>query len=56
MDEHWNPAWPAEWQRHYAALRELVRDQEGSAEVLPGFTVHGMNVGKWLVRQREPEV
>jgi hypothetical protein len=56
VDEHWNPSWSADWQRHYAALRELVRDEEGPAEVLPGFTVHGMDVGKWLARQRKPEV
>ncbi|MGY3206244.1 hypothetical protein ACVW19_006759 [Streptomyces sp. TE5632] len=45
-----------QWQRRYAALRELVRDEEGPAEVLPGFTVHGIDVGKWLARQRKPEV
>ncbi|MGW2914893.1 Helicase associated domain protein [Streptomyces asoensis] len=56
VDEDWNPAWPAEWQRHYAALRELVRDEKGRAEVLPGFTVHGKDIGKWLVRQRTPKV
>ncbi|WP_018569192.1 DEAD/DEAH box helicase [Streptomyces sp. PsTaAH-124] len=55
VDEDWNPSWSAEWQRHYAALRELVRDEDGPA-VLPGFTVHGMDVGKWLARQRKPEV
>ncbi|AVH61694.1 MULTISPECIES: DEAD/DEAH box helicase [Streptomyces] len=56
VDEDWNPEWPAEWQRHFAALRELVRDEDGPAEVLPGFTVHGMDVGKWLARQQKPEV
>ncbi|MYW31116.1 DEAD/DEAH box helicase [Streptomyces sp. SID2119] len=59
VDAHWNPAWSAEWQRHYAALRELVADEEGQAdavEVLPGFTVHGMDVGKWLVKQRQRAV
>ncbi|WP_327258280.1 MULTISPECIES: DEAD/DEAH box helicase [unclassified Streptomyces] len=56
VDEDWNPVWPAEWQRHYAALRELVRDEEGQAEVLPGFTVHGMDIGKWLAKQRTPKV
>ncbi|MFE2045303.1 Helicase associated domain protein [Streptomyces sp. NPDC059477] len=55
VDEDWNPEWPADWQRHFAALRELVREEEG-AEVMPGFTVHGMDVGKWLDRQRKPEV
>ncbi len=39
IGEDWNPSWPADWQRHYAALRELVRDEEGATEVLPGFTI-----------------
>ncbi|WP_436848734.1 helicase associated domain-containing protein [Streptomyces asoensis] len=56
VDEDWNPVWPADWQRHYAALRELVRDEEGQAEVLPGVTVHGMDIGKWLARQRTRKV
>ncbi|MFD8212809.1 helicase associated domain-containing protein [Streptomyces sp. NPDC059697] len=56
VDEDWNPSWPAEWQRHFAALRELMADEEGQAEVLPGFTVHGMDIGKWLAKQRKPEV
>ncbi|MFJ1975301.1 Helicase associated domain protein [Streptomyces sp. NPDC087903] len=59
VDEDWNPSWPADWQRHYAALRELVADETGQAgqtEVLPGLTVHGMDIGKWLTRQRKPEV
>ncbi|APS17503.1 helicase [Streptomyces sp. Tue 6075] len=59
VDKDWNPAWPADWQRHYAALRELLADEEGQAgavEVLPGLTVHGMDIGKWLARQRTPRV
>ncbi|CAL9637267.1 hypothetical protein SUDANB60_06208 (plasmid) [Streptomyces sp. enrichment culture] len=56
VDKDWNTQWPAEWQRHYAALRELVADEEGQQEVLPGVTVHGMDIGKWLARQRKPEV
>ncbi|MEU0575397.1 DEAD/DEAH box helicase [Dermacoccus nishinomiyaensis] len=59
VDKHWNPPWPAEWQRHYAAVRELLtdeRDQAGGAKVLPGFTVHGMDVGKWLAKQRTSKV
>ncbi|MFF2923838.1 helicase associated domain-containing protein [Streptomyces celluloflavus] len=41
VDEHWDPAWPAEWQRYYAALRELLTDEEnhydarGHVEALP---------------------
>ncbi|WP_282089327.1 DEAD/DEAH box helicase [Streptomyces tendae] len=59
VDEDWNPEWPAEWQRHYAALRELVRDEDGQVggvDVLPGVTVHGMDVGKWLAKHRMPKV
>ncbi|MFD3678576.1 helicase associated domain-containing protein [Streptomyces sp. NPDC058613] len=56
VDEHWDPAWPAEWQRHFAALRELLTDEEDHSDVLPGFTVHGMDVGKWLARQRQHTV
>lgn len=56
VDKDWKPLWSAERQRHYAALRELVADGEGRADVLPGFTVHGMDNGKWPARQRRPEV
>ncbi|MFL3871347.1 Helicase associated domain protein [Streptomyces griseobrunneus] len=59
VDADWNPSWSAEWQRRYAALRELVAGeggQAGAVEVMPGFTVHGMDIGKWLARQRRPEV
>ncbi|MFJ4467352.1 Helicase associated domain protein [Streptomyces sp. NPDC089424] len=56
VDADWNPAWPADWQRHYAALRELVRDEAGQADFLPGVTVHGMDIGKWLAKQRQPAV
>lgn len=30
--------------------------EEVQAEVLPGVTVYGMDVGKWLARQRMPKV
>ncbi len=59
VDPDWNPAWPADWQRHYAALRELLRDENeeaGRAEVLPGVTIHGQDVGKWLARQRTTKI
>ncbi|MGD3112494.1 Helicase associated domain protein [Streptomyces sp. YGL11-2] len=60
VDENWNPKWPAVWQRHYAALRELVRDEEDQAGqtdlVLPGITVHGMDIGRWLAKQRRHTV
>jgi hypothetical protein len=53
LDPDWNPEWPAEWQRHYAALRELVREENDPAIVTPGITVHGMDIGRWLRRNRE---
>ena len=53
VDQDWNPAWPADWQRHYTAVRELVRDEQGQADVLPGLTIHGMDIGKWLNKQRQ---
>lgn len=62
IDPDWNPSWPAVWQRHYAALHELLADEVGEAsqagqtEVLPGVTVHGMDIGKWLAKQRKPAV
>ncbi|QIT48646.1 hypothetical protein HCX60_00070 [Streptomyces antibioticus] len=56
VDEDWNPSWPAEWQRHYAALRELLRDEDGHTDVLPGVTIHGMDIGRWLAKQRQHDV
>ncbi|CAM5668457.1 MULTISPECIES: helicase associated domain-containing protein [Streptomyces] len=32
-----------------------MADEEGQAEVLPGFTVHGMGIGKWLAWQYKTE-
>ncbi|WP_375790188.1 helicase associated domain-containing protein [Streptomyces telluris] len=55
VDEDWNPAWPADWQRHYAAVRELLAGED-QAQVLPGVTVHGMDVGRWLQKQRRHAV
>ncbi|WP_324907841.1 helicase associated domain-containing protein [Streptomyces sp. CB01635] len=52
----WNPQWPPDWQRHYAAVREMLRDEASLTELQPGVTVHGMNIGRWLARQRKPEV
>ncbi|WP_338775240.1 Helicase associated domain protein, partial [Streptomyces sp. DG1A-41] len=55
LDPDWNPAWPADWQRNYAALRELLRDED-QADVLPGVTVHGMDVGRFVQRNRQHTV
>ena len=53
VDEDWNPAWPPEWQRHFAAVREMLREEDKPV-LLPGVTVHGMDVGRWLAKQRQP--
>ncbi|WP_331725400.1 Helicase associated domain protein [Streptomyces zaomyceticus] len=56
VDEDWNPLWPAEWQRHYAVVREMLAEETILAYVEPGVTVHGMDIGKWLAKQRKAEV
>ncbi|WP_053748123.1 helicase associated domain-containing protein [Streptomyces sp. MMG1533] len=56
VDEHWNPAWPVDWQRHYAAVRELLREEAGVTELQPGITCHGMDVGRWLQKNRQHAV
>ncbi|MET8454715.1 helicase associated domain-containing protein, partial [Streptomyces sp. NPDC005209] len=56
IDKHWNPDWPADWQRHYAAAREMLREETDQTQLLPGVTVHGMDIGTWLARQRQPTV
>lgn len=56
IDPDWAPQWPVEWQRHYAAVRDLLADETGPTEVLPGVTVYGMDVGKWFQRQRDHTV
>ncbi|WP_435855031.1 Helicase associated domain protein [Streptomyces massasporeus] len=56
VDEDWNPDWPADWQRHYAAVRELVREESNPAVVTPGVAVHGMDIGRWLHKNRQHAV
>lgn len=56
VDEDWNPAWVAKWQRHYAAVREILVEESVLAYVEPGVTVHGMDVGRWLQKQRQHTV
>ncbi|MFB7454670.1 Helicase associated domain protein [Streptomyces sp. NPDC056194] len=56
IDEDWNPTWPPEWQRHYAVVREMLAEETILGYIEPGVTVHGMDIGKWLAKQRKPEV
>jgi len=54
IDPDWNPDWPLDWQRHYAGVRELVTELGADlADLEPGVTIHGHDVGKWLDRQRQ---
>jgi hypothetical protein len=53
IDEDWNPGWPMDWQRSYAALAQLVQAGTAWGEIEPGTGLHGMDVGRWLHRQRQ---
>ncbi|MFC5664989.1 helicase associated domain-containing protein [Kitasatospora misakiensis] len=50
IDPDWNPGWPLEWQRHYAAVRVCVQGGAKLSDLLPGVTIHGLDVGRWLER------
>ncbi|MTE17558.1 helicase [Streptomyces sp. TRM43335] len=55
IDPDWNPAaqgWTVDWQRHYAKLRACIEGGATPAEIRPGVTVGGEDVGLWLARQR----
>nr|WP_243876592.1 helicase associated domain-containing protein [Streptomyces sp. 846.5] len=57
IDPDWNPAWPLDWQRHYAGVRECVTQLGAElADLEPGVTIHGHNIGRWLERQRQTVV
>ncbi|MBK3590056.1 helicase associated domain-containing protein, partial [Streptomyces sp. MBT57] len=53
IDPDWNPAWPVDWQRHYAALAGLVAPGSVVGYVEPGAMVNGLDVGAWLAAQRD---
>ncbi|WP_308295210.1 Helicase associated domain protein [Streptomyces sp. PSAA01] len=53
IDPDWNPEWPIDWQRRYAALASMLADQATLAELLPGVTFDDQDIGAWLTAQRE---
>ncbi|MGW1469029.1 Helicase associated domain protein [Streptomyces sp. NPDC002308] len=53
IDPDWNPVWPVDWQRHYAALKSLVASGSVPAYVEPGAIVNGLDVGRWLAAQQD---
>ncbi|MFD8406042.1 Helicase associated domain protein [Streptomyces anulatus] len=57
IDPDWNPTgWSVDWQRHYAATRILLGEEQGPADILPGVTVNGCDVGTWTTKQTDPTV
>ncbi|WP_410540498.1 Helicase associated domain protein [Streptomyces sp. KL2] len=55
IDPDWNPAakgWTVDWQRHYAKVRACIHGGATLAEIRPGVTVGGEDIGLWLARQR----
>ncbi|MDG9705887.1 DEAD/DEAH box helicase [Streptomyces sp. DH37] len=55
IDPDWSPAekgWTVDWQRHYAAVRACIHSGATLAEIRPGVTIGGEDIGLWLARQR----
>jgi hypothetical protein len=42
-----------DWQRHYAAVTEVLDLGAELVDLEEGVTVHGTGVGRWLERQRQ---
>ncbi|SFD82323.1 DEAD/DEAH box helicase, partial [Streptomyces aidingensis] len=58
IDPEWNPGalgWTVEWQRMYVKVQTCLDGGAELADLLPGVTVGGEDVGRWLARQTEPE-
>ncbi len=56
VDSDWNCPWPLDWQRHYRVLANLAADEPDGhlPDIPPGVTFDGDDLGRWLVRMREP--
>ncbi|MGW7824691.1 Helicase associated domain protein [Streptomyces puniciscabiei] len=53
IDPDWRPDWPIDWQRTYAGVARLLSRGAELDEILPGVTAGGVDVGRWLERQRQ---
>ncbi|MFE0880169.1 Helicase associated domain protein [Streptomyces smyrnaeus] len=51
IDPDWNPDWPLAWQRHYAKARWLLDQGATLAELQPGVSLGGDDIGSWLTEQ-----
>ncbi|MEV0193122.1 Helicase associated domain protein [Kitasatospora purpeofusca] len=56
IDPDWNPQWPLVWQRHLAGVALCLDGGATLADLVPGVSVHGDDIGRWLERQRRPAV
>ena len=55
IDPDWAPAWPVDWQRAYAVVRQLVDEGEPLGSIAPGIIrIGGEDIGRWIHTQREP--
>ncbi|WP_392900984.1 Helicase associated domain protein [Streptomyces sp. LN699] len=55
IDPDWNPrdaGWTVDWQRHHAYLTQILADGTRLADVVPGVTLHGDDIGRWLTTQQ----
>ncbi|MFJ9854977.1 helicase associated domain-containing protein [Streptomyces sp. NPDC101150] len=53
IDRYWNPPWPFGWQQRYSALTTVLADGATLAEILPGVTIGGQDIGAWLHTQQQ---
>ncbi|QID39774.1 DEAD/DEAH box helicase family protein [Streptomyces albus] len=51
IDPDWNPTWPISWQRHWAKARWLLSQGATLAELQPGVSLGGDDIGTWLAEQ-----
>ncbi|MEU2086297.1 Helicase associated domain protein [Streptomyces albus] len=51
IDPDWNPTWPISWQRHWAKARWLISQGATLAELQPGVSLGGDDIGTWLAEQ-----
>ncbi|MFI7246458.1 DEAD/DEAH box helicase [Streptomyces qinglanensis] len=51
IDPDWNPDWPLIWQRHYAKADWLLAQGATLAELQPGVSLGGDDIGAWLAEQ-----
>ncbi|MGV9941125.1 Helicase associated domain protein [Streptomyces sp. NPDC003401] len=54
IDPDWNCPWPLDWQRHYRVLADLVDADGHLPNIAPGVLMDGDDIGRWLMRQKQP--